>query len=75
MPFTLKIKYDYSNTDYVIMDMILKKKPGRHQARTHFPVKAYNSKIPIDTLKLQYLLYLCNKGLIPSMYHNFFKSL
>lgn len=40
MPFTLKIKYDYSNTDYVIMDMILKKKTREISSTDPFPSKS-----------------------------------
>lgn len=74
-PFILKIKYDYNAMHFFTVDIISTKNYGRHQKRTSFPIKAYEGKIPIEHLKKNDLVSLCDKGLIPSMYHNFYKSL
>jgi len=49
-PFILNIKYDYNDTDFVTVDLILSRNKGRHQKRT-IPIKAYETKIPIEYLK------------------------
>ena len=43
-------QYDYNDTDFVTVDLILLRNKGRHQKRT-IPIKAYETKIPIEYLK------------------------
>ncbi|KAF0753072.1 Uncharacterized protein FWK35_00014280 [Aphis craccivora] len=52
----------------------VKKNRGRRTAYCT-PKNAYTENIPIDKLKLKDLLSLCDKGLIPTMYHDFYHSL
>lgn len=53
-----------------------KKTRGRQTTTsTSFPPKLYNSLLPIEEKKLKGLLWLCNTGKIPAMYHAFYKSL
>lgn len=74
-PFILKIKYEYCATDFITIDILISSRnKGRHQKRT-IPIKAYERKMSIDCLKKKDLVSLCDKGLIPSMYHHFYKSL
>ncbi|KAF2888311.1 hypothetical protein ILUMI_17863 [Ignelater luminosus] len=37
--------------------------------------KLYGNEFPIDDKKLKGIVWLCNTGKIPTMYHNFYKSL
>lgn len=39
------------------------------------PPKLYSNLLPIDKKKLTGLLWLCNTGKIPTMYHVFYRSL
>lgn len=75
-PYQLFIKYDLSAADFIKIDIskIHKKQKGRHQPRCK-PIKAYNGKLSIEKLKIADLLSLCSMGLIPTTYHDFYKSL
>lgn len=66
--------YNLNSTSTVTMSMLAKKKRGRFQERC-IPLRAYKEKLPVDKLKIDDLLSLCNKGLIPSCYHDFYRSL
>jgi len=74
-PFILNINYSLdADSDFISLNIVLKKNRGRHTARC-IPKNAYTEKIPIDKLKLKDLLSLCDKGLIPTIYHDFYHSL
>lgn len=74
-PFILNINYSLdADSNFISLNIILKKSRGRHTAHCT-PKNAYTEKIPIDKLKLKDLLSLCDKGLIPTMYHDFYHSL
>lgn len=74
-PFILNINYRLdADSNFITLNIILKKNRGRHTAHCA-PKKAYTDKIPTDKLKLKDLLSLCDKGLIPSIYHDFYHSL
>jgi len=74
-PFQLSIKYNLNITDDTItISLQNKKNRGRHQPHCG-PVRAYDKPFPIEKLKLNDLLSLCNTGLIPTVYHAFYKSL
>jgi len=74
-PFEICLKYDLSASDFVEIDISrLKKQRGRHQHRFK-PIKAYNGKLCIGKPKIADLLSLCTMGLVPSTYHDFYKSL
>lgn len=75
-PFQLYIKYNLSASDFIKIDINKghKKQRGRHQPRCE-PIKAYNGKLSIEKLKISDLLSLCSMGLIPTVYHDFYKSL
>ncbi|KAF0699609.1 Uncharacterized protein FWK35_00038188 [Aphis craccivora] len=75
-PFQLFIKYDLNAADFIKIDINKghKKQRGRHQPRCE-PIKAYNGKLSIEKLKISDLLSLCSMGLIPTAYHDFYKSL
>lgn len=73
-PFILSIKYNLTSPDFIIIDIKQKKQKGRYQSRC-YPVQAYTEKIAIDKAKYNDLLSLCEMGLIPTTYHEFYKSL
>lgn len=74
-PFILNIYYSLNtNSNCITINILSKKNRGRHTA--HFePANAYKKNIPIDKLKHNDLMSLCNKGLIPTVYHAFYSSL
>lgn len=71
---TASFKYDF-NSDLKTCD-VNKIRRGRpiNIANNH-PPKLYDSFLPIDGKKLTGLLWLCETGKIPSMYHAFYKNL
>lgn len=73
-PFELYIKYDFNSPTFIKINIIKKKQRGRYQNHS-IPEKAYDGKLPIEKAKYNDLLSLCSMGLIPSTYHNFYKSL
>lgn len=73
-PFELSIKYNLNSPDFIQMNMINKKQKGRYQNHNK-PQKPYKGKIPIEKSKFNDLLSLCSMGLIPTFYHDFYKSL
>jgi len=73
-PNTININYNLNSTSTITMNMLAKKKRGRFQERC-VPLRAYNEKLPVDKMKINDLLLLCNKGIILSCYHDFYKSL
>lgn len=54
-PFILHIKYNLMSSDFIKMDIKIKKKKGRHQTRIN-PTQAYSKKLPIEKAKLEDLL-------------------
>lgn len=73
-PFELLIKYDLHSLDFIKIYIINKKQKGRFQ--THIkPKRAYKKKLSIEKAKHNDLLSLCFIGLIPSTYHDFYKTL
>lgn len=48
---------------------------GRPSTTIKFPPKLYDAPLPIEEKKLKGLLWLCNTGKIPTMYHGFYKNL
>jgi len=74
-PFQLELKYDLSALEAIKINITrLKKNRGRHQPRCK-PIRAYHQKLGIEKLKILDLLSLCSMGLVPSTYHDFYKSL
>lgn len=74
-PFILNINYSLdTNSNLITINIILKKNKGRNTTYS-IPIKAYKGEIPTDKLKLNGLLSLCNKRLIPSAYHSVYHSL
>lgn len=77
-PFLIEIKYDLSTMDFITLDILLA--PKKNKARCHdtqhfIPKVAYKGKIPTEKQKIKDLLSLCDSGLIPSVYHDFYRSL
>lgn len=73
-PFILNIKYNLTSNNFITMNFKNKKRIGRHQTRS-IPTQAYTEKLPIEKAKLKDLLSLCEMGLVPLTYHDFYKSL
>lgn len=73
-PFTLNINYNLDRIFTITMSMLNIKKRGKFQPRC-VPLPAYEQKLPLDKMKIKDLLSLCDKGLIPSCYHDFYRSL
>jgi len=74
--FKLKLN-DLNTVDIITLDILaLKKNKERCHDTQHFiPKFAYKGKIPTEKLKVKDLLSLCDNGLIPSMYHDFYRTL
>lgn len=72
-PNVIFLKYDLSS-DSIRCDLT-KAKRGRPSRIDQFPSKVYTNLLPIDKKKLTGLLWLCDTGKIPTMYHGFYRSL
>lgn len=67
-----KIRYKYAlNDDY--MKLVLRKETRNYN--TPILCEAYSNPIPISNDKYNDLISLCNSGIIPNKYHDFFKNL
>ncbi|KAE9524431.1 hypothetical protein AGLY_015152 [Aphis glycines] len=74
LPHVIQIKYNLSSTDFIQINVIKKKQRGRYDKRI-IPTRAYKEKLCIEEAKIQDLLTLCKKGLIPKTYHSFYENL
>lgn len=64
----IKYEYDKEATSILI--------PTKKSTAKRYPLnQLYNSRIELDKEKKKDLEYMCSKGVIPTSYHDFYKSL
>lgn len=74
-PHKLYYKYDMASNDYYVLSV---KKNTRRQCSTDSSVTVeplYQSNLPIPKAKKDDLINMCNSGIIPRGYHDFFTNL
>lgn len=70
----IQIKYNLSSTDFIQINIIKKRQRGRYDKRI-IPTRVCKEQLCIEEAKIQDLLTLCKKGLIPKTYHSFNENL
>lgn len=73
-PYKLYYKYDMASNDYYVLSV---KKNTRRQCSidTGSVERLYQSNLPIPKPKKDDLINMCNSGIIPSSYHDFFTNI
>lgn len=74
-PDTILFKYEYEATEYNIINLLHKGRKTMQKKNDYLMKPLYQTLVPIKKKKYEHLLFLCNKLVIPSQYHNFFQGL
>ncbi|KAJ8914399.1 hypothetical protein NQ315_017493 [Exocentrus adspersus] len=74
-PDTILFKYEYEASEYNRINLLQKGRKRMQEKNDYLMKPLYRTLVPIKKKKYEHLLFLCNKLVIPSQYHDFFQGL